>query len=104
MGLSHIILAGTEVITFERTHRLHHVFVNADVVNHITKVFARVVTIDTADGLYQGVLLQRLVVVEIGQTRHIKARNPHIHYDNDAEVALWHFEGIVHRCETLLIA
>lgn len=41
--------------------------------------------------------MQRLVVVEISEARHIEARNPHIYHGDDAEVVLLtiaHFKPI----------
>ena len=77
---------------------------NTDVVNHIAKVFTWIVTIHSANSLYQGLLLQGLVVIEIGETRHIEARNPHIYHDDDAEVAFRSFECFIKPFDTLLVA
>ena len=73
-------------------HRLVELLLDAEVVDNQAFVLAGIVAVHAADGLDEGVHLQRLVTVHRVQTGHVEAGNPHVHHDGYLEVRLLFFE------------
>ena len=66
--------------------RLLHVLANANVIDNETVLLPRILAVDARNRLNERVALQGFVVVEHSQARHVKARNPHIDDDGNAEI------------------
>ncbi len=78
-------------------------FENAAIVNDQAVVLAFIDAVGAGDGLHQGVRLERLVEVERGQARNVKAGQPHGADNGYAEGVLLLLERLVN-CHALHIA
>ena len=104
-GLFDIIFGGrNRVASAVNLHGFAHVFTNADIVDDHAVFLAGILAIDTADGLNEQMLLERLVVVHVGQRRHIETRNPHVDHNDNPEVGLLLLESGIQLIGALVVS
>ena len=67
---------------------LAHIVTDSNIIDDKAIIFAGIFSVDPADGLDQQMPFQRLIIIQISQRRHVKACDPHINDDGNAEIGL----------------
>ena len=98
------VISTNHIITTVLFQCLLHILSNTDVVHNQAILLGFVLTVNTADCLYESMFLQRLVVVKYTQARGIKSSNPHIDHNSDAEIRLVILEEFCEVFTVILIA